>query len=270
MAIKLRRMKYSLVTILLCYTFNFFGQNKSESIKQYDLGVSYFKSGNLKEADSLFKRSIESEPNADTYYNEAVVNKMQGDLKGYCENLDASSGYGDNEADKLYTSDCLVTDSFFVTENYKKASIESYFYKLEFIKSKYTSYQAFYRYDNKGKLDLAYEISDNDTAYISLPKPLMDSVIKQIINPIYKIVQTQIKYPSGEKNVGVSGTVFLQFYIDKFGNTSEKIKIIKAPSKGLALEAAKIIRMLPQLKPIVYEGKAVKIRMILPVMFSLR
>lgn len=262
-------VKTSLIFLFILYTFNFFGQEKSEAIKKYDLGVNYFREGKFREADSLFSLSLQLEPNMDAFFNKAVVNKKQGDLIGYCTNLELASRYGDKEATKLFSSDCKIVDSFFVTEDYKKANIENYFYKIKITKYKYVMHQEFFRYDKKNQLDLSYEVIDADTAYIMLPKVNMDNIITTVMEPIYKTIRSQIKYPQKEKEAGISGTVYLQFYINKLGIV-ENIKVLRTPTYGLAEEALRIIKFLPHFKPHIYEGNAVRIKLILPVKFTLK
>jgi tetratricopeptide (TPR) repeat protein len=269
LSLKKSRMKFILNIFFIFFTLSFYGQGESIAVKQYELAVTYFQEGKLTQADSLFTLSIESEPNPDAYYNKAIVNKKLGNSTVYCENLNNAVWYEDKEASKLYTSDCVIIDTFFVFENYKKASPENYFYKLKFIKSKYSSDQKFYRYDNRNKLDLAYEIVNHDTAYISFPKAFMDSILTPTLLAINKIVFTEIHYPELEKEKQISGTVFLQFYINKIGITGD-IKILRTPTKGLAAEAARLVKLLPTLNPIIYMGKPVKMQMNLPIKFTLR
>ena len=260
------------ITILLSFIFlNSFGQKKSDAIQTYDLAVNYFREGKLREADSLFTISLQLEPNVDTYYNKALVSKKLDKFNEYCINLEYAKWHGDSEAGKLFNSDCNSFDSIFVTEDYKNATAESYFYKLKFVKSKYSSHQEFYRYDFKNLLNLAYEINNTDTSYIKLPKAIEDSITANIMNPINKIHRTNMKYPQAEKEMGIAGTVYIQFYVNKLGQT-ENIKVMRAPTggSGLTKEVLRIMQLLPNFKPLIYQGNPINLKLILPVKFTLR
>lgn len=262
-------MKFKQTLAFFLFSISFYGQQKSIALVNYELGVKYFKEGKLVEADSFFTLSIASEPNVDSYYNKAVVNKKLGNFKTYCECIENAANYEDKEAKDLYKSDCVNIDTFFVTENYKKASAENYFYKLKYVKSRYTNHQEYFRYDNKNNIDLSYEITNNDTAYTKFPKNFMDSLYSAIMPILNRVIITQIAYPQAEKELGISGTVYLEFYFDKRGVTGD-IKILRAPAKNLAIEAARVIKLLPTINPIVYQGKPVKVKFITPVKFTLK
>ncbi|HEY0031322.1 MAG TPA: energy transducer TonB, partial [Bacteroidia bacterium] len=189
----------------------------------------------------------------------------------YCNNLEYAMWYGDKESGRLFDSDCNNVDSFFVTQNYSKADAQNYFYKLRFVKSKYSSQQEFYRYDKENNLDLAYEIYKNDTSYIKLPKQYMDSVVKLIMNPINKTIANNCVYPKESKNHNISGTVYVQFYINKVGKV-ETTRIMRAPMYGeaLAIETLNLFSLLPQFKPFIYQGRPIRLKLQLPVKFTLK
>jgi len=242
---------------------------KKEAFEIYELGVKSFRQGKLKEADSLFTVSIAAEPHVDAFYNKVMINKKSGNQSTYCSNLQFAKDLYDTESSKLFISDCCAVDSFYVTENYKKASEDRYFYKLKFITSKYSSYKEFYRYTIKNKIDLAYQVNSNDTVYSTIPEQTQQPFIDSVAKYISKIHSTFTEYPYKEKKQGIDGTVYIQFTVNKTGEI-ENVKIIKTPTNGLATEALRILWLLPKLKPCIYENRPIKLQMILPVKFSLK
>ena len=265
--------KHITIIILSFFWCDSFSQKKSEGLKAYDLGVIYFNQEKLKEADSLFEISAKLEPNADVFYNKAMVNKKLGNFTDYCYNLSYAIHYGDRESYKLFSCDCIKVDSFYVTESYKKADSDKYFYKLRFIKASFNLTQEFYKYDNKNQLLLSYEIDkNNDTSYTHFSKNIWDSlIINQIYNPSYFFIQKNIKYPEAEKEAQIQGKVFIQFYINKNGKI-EGPKVIKIPAGGinLATEALRVIKILPNYKPVMFNGNNVKMKVIMPFIFRLQ
>jgi len=83
-----------------------------------------------------------------------------------------------------------------------------------------------------------------------------------------KYIAKQVKYPRKAKSLGVEGKVFVAFVIDKEGNITE-VKTIKGIGVGCDEEAERVIRSAPKWKPGKQRGKAVKVKMVLPIHFTL-
>ena len=84
----------------------------------------------------------------------------------------------------------------------------------------------------------------------------------------YKFVSKNIKYPRRERKMGIEGKVFVQFIIDEEGNLTQ-VKAIKGVSQGLDQEAERVLRKAPQWKAGRQGGRRVKVRMVIPIKFSL-
>jgi protein TonB len=84
----------------------------------------------------------------------------------------------------------------------------------------------------------------------------------------YQYVQKKLKYPSQARRMGIEGKVFVQFVVDKAGNITE-VTSVRGIGAGCDEEAEKVIKSSPQWKPGKQRGKAVKVRMILPITFKL-
>lgn len=79
------------------------------------------------------------------------------------------------------------------------------------------------------------------------------------------------KYPQMMKEAGVEGRVFVTFVVDKSGKVTD-VEVMKGVAGGKALdkEAVRMVSSLPKFKPGTQQGKAVKIRYNLPIIFKLQ
>lgn len=83
----------------------------------------------------------------------------------------------------------------------------------------------------------------------------------------YKFVGKELKYPAQANRMGVEGRVFVQFIVDEKGNVSE-VKAVKGIGAGCDEEAVRVIKQ-TKWNPGKQRGRAVKVRMIMPVLFKL-
>jgi periplasmic protein TonB len=84
-----------------------------------------------------------------------------------------------------------------------------------------------------------------------------------------KYIQKNLKYPSLEKDTNVSGTIYIQFVVDKTG-TIKNPKIFKGISPSLDEEALRVVRSMPKWKPGKLKGSAVDVLYTLPFKVLLR
>jgi len=84
----------------------------------------------------------------------------------------------------------------------------------------------------------------------------------------YKYVGKNMKYPTQARRMGIEGRVFVQFVVDKDGSITE-VKAIKGIGAGCDEEAERVLRNAPKWKPGKQRGRAVKVRMVLPITFRL-
>lgn len=81
-------------------------------------------------------------------------------------------------------------------------------------------------------------------------------------------LQKKIKYPEIAKKAGVEGRVFLQFVVDEQGNVHDPI-VTRGIGAGCDEEAVRAI-LEAKFKPGKQRGKAVKVKMSLPITFRLK
>ena len=84
----------------------------------------------------------------------------------------------------------------------------------------------------------------------------------------YKYVGDNMEYPSQARRMGIEGRVYVQFVVDQQGNVTE-VKAVKGIGAGCDEEAERVLREAPKFKPGKQRGRAVKVRMVLPIIFKL-
>ena len=88
------------------------------------------------------------------------------------------------------------------------------------------------------------------------------------INEFYKFVANNMRYPVQARRMGIEGRVFVQFVVQKDGSL-EEVQVIKGIGAGCDEEAVRVIKKAKNWKPGKQRGRAVKVRMIIPIVFRL-
>jgi protein TonB len=78
----------------------------------------------------------------------------------------------------------------------------------------------------------------------------------------------KVRYPRIAKEMGIQGVVYVGFIVDAEGKVIEP-KILKSLAKPLDEEALRVITKEVQFTPGYYQGKAVPVRMVLPIRFRI-
>ncbi|MEQ9285717.1 MAG: M56 family metallopeptidase [Cyclobacteriaceae bacterium] len=84
----------------------------------------------------------------------------------------------------------------------------------------------------------------------------------------YSYVAHNLRYPTTARQKGIEGRVFIQFVVDSEGNLT-KIKTVKGVGAGCDEEAVRVLEGAPNWKPGKQRGRAVNVRMILPITFKI-
>ena len=84
----------------------------------------------------------------------------------------------------------------------------------------------------------------------------------------YQYIGENIKYPEAAKRMGIQGRVFVQFIVDETGKVTD-VKAVKGIGAGCDEVAEKVIAASPNFEPGKQNGKPVKVRMVVPIIFSL-
>lgn len=78
-----------------------------------------------------------------------------------------------------------------------------------------------------------------------------------------------IKYPRPALEMGISGTVYIQFILEKDGTPTD-IKVLRGVAGGCTEEAVKAIENMPPWRPALQNMKPVRYKFYIPVKFTLK
>lgn len=84
----------------------------------------------------------------------------------------------------------------------------------------------------------------------------------------YEYISKNLRYPSQARSMGIEGKVFVQFVVDTDGSVTD-VKVIKGIGGGCDEEALRVMENSPAWNPGLQREQAVKVRMVLPITFSL-
>jgi periplasmic protein TonB len=138
------------------------------------------------------------------------------------------------------------------------------------------------------ELEISFDIEMTEQLTIEqLPEKLeiTDEVEEEVSDEIFVIVEEQplpiggmkafydhinsnIKYPSIARRMGVQGRVFVQFVIEKDGSITQ-VAVIRGISDSCNEEAIRVVANAPDWKPGKQRGRSVRVRMVLPISFKL-
>jgi protein TonB len=86
---------------------------------------------------------------------------------------------------------------------------------------------------------------------------------------MYEFLRSNLKYPEVARNNGISGSVFLEFVVEKDGSISG-VKVLAGVYPELDQEAIRVVKMLPKWKPGKQMGKPVRCFFQIPVKFTMQ
>jgi protein TonB len=88
------------------------------------------------------------------------------------------------------------------------------------------------------------------------------------IQAFYEFVGKELKYPSQARRLGVEGRVYIEFVVGKDGELTN-FTVVKGVGAGCDEEAIRVMKLVPKFKPGKQRGKAVKVRMVMPIYFKM-
>ncbi|MBT1701466.1 TonB family protein [Fulvivirgaceae bacterium PWU4] len=86
---------------------------------------------------------------------------------------------------------------------------------------------------------------------------------------IMKFVKKKLRYPASPRRQGIEGTVYISFVVNGDGSVSD-VAVLRGIHVDCDEEAARVIAMLPSWKGGKQNGNPVRVRMVLPITFSLQ
>ncbi len=88
------------------------------------------------------------------------------------------------------------------------------------------------------------------------------------MDALYKFVGSEISYPEDARKKGISGKVFIEFIVEPDGSVTN-VGVKKSLHESIDQEAVRVITNSPKWIPGKQNGKAVRQKLVLPVVFSL-
>jgi protein TonB len=85
---------------------------------------------------------------------------------------------------------------------------------------------------------------------------------------MYEWLGRNIKYPAIARENGIEGKAIVQFVVEPDGRISQ-VNCVRGPEGGCKEEAARVIAMMPKWIPGKQQGRPVRVRYTLPVVFKL-
>ena len=86
---------------------------------------------------------------------------------------------------------------------------------------------------------------------------------------LVSFLKHNVTYPKAARKSNVSGTVYVQFIIDRTGKVAH-VQVVKGVSKELDEEAVRVVQAMPAWKPGYQSGVPVDVRFNLPIKFTLQ
>lgn len=109
---------------------------------------------------------------------------------------------------------------------------------------------------------------DNDEDIV-LEQYELDSRPKVEGGNLYEELNNRINYPVIARELGIEGTVIVEFIVTKSGKIRD-IKILKSLGGGCDNEVIRVLKNMPRLHPAIKDGKPVSSKMILPIRFTMK
>ena len=132
------------------------------------------------------------------------------------------------------------------------------------------------------EVDLDVEITENeiieDVIIEEAPEEEVADQIFQIVEEpatpqggyeaFYEYVNKNMRYPAQARRMGIEGTVYVQFVVEKDGSITD-VAAIRGIGAGCDEEAIRVIKNQPRWNPPKQRGKPVRQRIVLPIKFQL-
>ncbi len=82
-------------------------------------------------------------------------------------------------------------------------------------------------------------------------------------------IASRMKYPEQAKKDGIQGVVYVGYIVNKAGKV-ESVEVERSASPLLDAEAVRVVSEMPDWTPGTQRGKAVDVKLVIPIKFSLK
>lgn len=83
-----------------------------------------------------------------------------------------------------------------------------------------------------------------------------------------RFIQKNVVYPELSRDMGEQGTVYVRFVVNTDGSIQD-VEVVKGVSSGLDKEAVRVVKQMPKWTPGEQAGKAVRVRFMVPIKFTI-
>lgn len=104
-----------------------------------------------------------------------------------------------------------------------------------------------------------------DTVFLAIEK---EAEYSGGVTRMVEFISKNIRYPDEDRRMGIEGTVFVSFVINKEGRV-ENVQVVRGISAGCDREAMRVISKFDPWVPGIQRGKPVNTRFVLPIKFGL-
>jgi protein TonB len=126
-------------------------------------------------------------------------------------------------------------------------------------------------------------LQNTDTAHYALPEQLAltmkdDDIKYEVVDSmpefpggqeaLYQYLSTNIQYPFWAQRYNMQGEVDVQFIVNANGTLSD-CRLVKGAGSYIDMEALRVVRAMPKWRPARKNGKPIRARCVLPVVFRL-
>ena len=263
------------------------GQNNPDlADKYFQKGLKMLNSKKYREADSLLSLSASYDNSANTFFNLALAKYYRGDHSGYCINLKKAADMNDDEARRLYETNCIKKDTVFYSNAQHP---DSGFYSVIYIPECDSSREQIFYIKNRLNGELtSFGMKDNifckgGTKDYSKVFPELSAIVPGNIiytgiqemptftggsEAMFKFLTSNLQYPKDARSKGIQGTVFLTFVVDVDGSITD-IKVLRGVDPSLDEEAVRLVASMPKWSPGKIGNFPVRTEFNLPVRFTL-
>ncbi len=123
---------------------------------------------------------------------------------------------------------------------------------------------------NNVAMEKANEVSDNDTTIYELTNKLTSfPQFQGGMDKLPLFLQTHLVYPQSAQDIRAQGIVKVWFIIEKDGSVGN-VGIEEGFNKACEEEAMRVVRLFPKWEPGKVGDKPVRVRMVLPINYSIQ
>lgn len=215
-------MKCSILLLFVWISQFVLAQQRDPSEILYDRGNAAVARKDYRTADSLFTLSLNLAPHPDSYYNRAVCRRQLNDFKGYCLDLNSASELGDDESLKLYSKQCIKSDTFYKKISGEPATKADYEI-VEHLKTyRYNTDFDYEKLDSSHKIIL-YKIRRNNEIIYKHCSEVRTAKYKTNLDTLIHIIKTQTNYLVTIRANELAGYLNVSVMIDEKGYPKDPV-----------------------------------------------